>query len=93
VMCGLLQCSVAMRLKYGIMRVLNIFQLCIHIYVVYAYRFFSVDCFMRLDRLLQSSKHPLIASCCVDTNHRSKYLVDFVAPKGSIRTFNYKKHA
>jgi hypothetical protein len=89
-MCGLLQCSVAMRLKCGVMRVLNTLKLYVRMYVVYVYRFFSVDCFMRLDRSLQSSRNPLTASCCVDTNHRSKYLVDFVFPKDSIRTFIYK---
>jgi len=89
-MCGLLQCSVAMRLKYGVMRVLNTLQLHVHMYVVYVYTYFSVDCCMRLDRSLQSSRNPLTTSCCVDTNRRSKYLVDFVVPKDAIRTFIYK---
>ena len=92
VMCGLLQWSVEMRLKCGVMRVLNTLQL-YRLYVVYVYGFFSVDCFVWLDRSLQRSKNPLTASCCVGTNHRSKYLVDFAVPKDSVRTLVYTNPA
>jgi hypothetical protein len=44
-------------------------------------RVFIVDCCVRLDRSLQSFRNPLTAACCVDTNNRSKYLVDFVVPR------------
>ena len=91
-MCWLLQCSVAMRLRCGVKCVLNTLQLYGHMYVVYVdvYRLFSVDCCMALDGSLRTSRNPPTVACCVDTNNRSKYMVDFVVPKDSIRTLIYK---
>jgi hypothetical protein len=74
------------------MRVLNTLQLYGRMYVVYVdvYRVFSVDCCVPLGGSLRSSRNPLTVACCIDTNHCSKYMVDFIVPKGSIRTLIYK---